>query len=615
MRGSVRRLLPPLLSLLLTVPAALAQSGMWGSRGITERFVMSGNVLYAAEGRGVAAYRVTDLATIGRIDLELTDDKTVDVAVVPPELFAATTRGLRRYAMANDGTLSFVEAIDERTAGTSHVAADPRWVATAVGPRVVLRERIGTTLETYREIVFQYPVRALTFVGGMLYAGVEREGTYVFDPRREEPVATLAIDAGGFAQQGSVLWIAAGAAGITSVDVTFPGSPRVIGNSGGGEVDVMDVAVLDTRAFGIQRPNKFYSFDISSPASPRQVAALTGAYNAVAARYDFLFVAGSNIDSYGLESGTGVPVRVMNPATLATTAEVHELAGPVSGAATDGSLAYVVDPPYLRVIDIHTTSAPREIASLLVPRIQDRIRIRRNLAVIYGRGLVNLIDISNPYKPAFLGNYDGLGIPPSNAAIARDTIIEGNYASGLHVVDYSNPANAVQISGRIWHYLDVVASDDAIYAILQNELLVADLTNRFKVTDTVLREQVGAVQLELAPSNAAMPTHLLIRDTNTIRVYTLADRFHPEEIGSVPMTGVMGTTDTAGWFATDGSLARINFVSPSEVVTTPFRVTAPMQIAGSGSKLVVADRYSLRVFGPDTPPPPAPPGKHRAAKK
>jgi hypothetical protein len=44
--------------------------------------------------------------------------------------------------------------------------------------------------------------------------------------------------------------------------------------------------------------------------------------------------------------------------------------------------------------------------------------------------------------------------------------------------------------------------------------------------------------------------------------------------------------------------------------------TSPMQMSVAGEKVVIADRYRLRVYGPDTPaPPPAPtpvPSRRRA---
>ena len=57
--------------LFLLVPAcALAQSGVWGLRGITRRFVVHGNIVYAVDGRGVAAYDATTLKRLQTIETE-----------------------------------------------------------------------------------------------------------------------------------------------------------------------------------------------------------------------------------------------------------------------------------------------------------------------------------------------------------------------------------------------------------------------------------------------------------------------------------------------------------------------------------------------------------------
>src|SRR6266550_1728359 len=50
---------------------------------------------------------------------------------------------------------------------------------------------------------------------------------------------------------------------------------------------------------------------------------------------------------------------------------------------------------------------------------------------------------------------------------------------------------------------------------------------------------------------------------------------------------------------------------------TGARVVAPSQISAANGKIVVADRYALRVFGPDSAPPSPPPaaGKRRAAHR
>ena len=73
----------PLLILLLgfSLSAFAQQSGLWGQRGISRAFVVDGDVLYAADGRGVAAYDVSATNTVRRLDVEWSNDETYDLAL------------------------------------------------------------------------------------------------------------------------------------------------------------------------------------------------------------------------------------------------------------------------------------------------------------------------------------------------------------------------------------------------------------------------------------------------------------------------------------------------------------------------------------------------------
>jgi hypothetical protein len=611
-----------LLVVLATGTVAQAQAGMWGSRGVSRRFALRDPLLYVADGRGVAVYNVADAAAIRRVDVEISDAETRDLALSGSDLLAvAGADGIQRFTVGSSGALDRLSTVPEE-GGTLRIAADATHVASGGAKILTVYRREGTELVHAWEQRYDFPVRALAFVGNYLYASIERSAVRIYDVANGREVNTLSLDAHGFALNGGILWAAVGSSGIFSVDVSDPVNPRILGNAGGGEVNMTDVAVAGTRAYAIQPPDKFYTFDISSPAEPRLVSSRSEPAHVVAANGNRLFLAGSHIDIYGLSRETGVPVRIYDmrtPASPLLLGEAHDLAGPVSGVATDGSLAYVVDPPYLRILDISTTAAPRELSNVAIPEIQDRIRVRNGLAVIYGRGDVNFADVSDPYHPKYLGIYRSTGTPPSNAAILRDTFVEANYASGLHIVDYSDPARPIQIAGRIWHYLDLVASDDAIYAILQNELLTLDLTDRHKVVDRQTRVY-DALQVESIPPNSAAPELLVLRETQDVRIFSLADRFNPVEIATVETRrpGLMGTNGNSAWYEKDGFLWRIDAFDPSVPLETNLRVTSAMQITGAGEKLVVADRYSVRVFGPDTeppPPPPPPPGKRRSARK
>ncbi|HEX2120540.1 MAG TPA: hypothetical protein VHL59_02760, partial [Thermoanaerobaculia bacterium] len=386
------------------------------------------------------------------------------------------------------------------------------------------------------------------------------------------------------------------------------------------------VAAAGTRVYGIEDADTLHVYDGSSPESPRAIGTIDDWVHAIAANGTRLFLAGSILDDEKLPYETGVPVRVYDVTTLASPVVAGELrealGGPVSGVWTDGSIALVVDPPYLRVLDVSKTEAPVEMSSLLVPRIQSHVRARDGKAIIYGRSEVNFIDISDPYQPKFLGTYDSLGHPPSAASFLRDTIVEANEHSGLHVVDYNDPTRPLEVSTRMWHYHDVVSGDDAVYTMQLNTFLVLDVTDRTRIVDRQIIAVDGYAQLDTVPPNSAAPEYLVWRGLDHLMILSLAeDRFNPKEIARIPMAspGVLGTSATSIFVTTDGVLSRIDLADLTAIHETGMRVSAPMQISVAGEKVVVADRYSVRVYGPDTaspPPPPksAPPSRRRAAR-
>src|SRR5262249_4239817 len=137
-----------------------------------------------------------------------------------------------------------------------------------------------------------------------------------------------------------------------------------------------------------------------------------------------LLVSGTIFDPFGLPTETGAPIRIFDGANLA--GEFRDFAGPLSGVATDGTLAYIVDRPFFLVIDVSNASAPRQMASIPIDNIGDRVKVRGPLALIFGRGDVQIVDINNPYAPRLISIYHSQGGPPSTAAFGRNTLLEGN---------------------------------------------------------------------------------------------------------------------------------------------------------------------------------------------
>lgn len=621
----MRRPLFLLVSLLL-LGNTIAAQGIWGQRGATRAFAVdaTGSRLYTADGRGVSAYDVSG-NDIRRIDTEWGDDETYDVALMgSSDLVLATRTGVERFAVNGDGTLERLSWI-AGPGRVTEVAANARYAAAAAGSVLTILERDGSELSVARRITLPAPITALAFAGDHLYVAAQDQPLRVFLPPAASPLNILpSVDAADMAVAGNTLWAVSDNDALVGVDVTDPAEPRIIASAGLNELRLRGVAAAGTRVFAFEGTDRLHVFDVGNRAEPRLVETRTEWVNAIAAAGGRLFLSGAIVTESGLAFNpglipreTGKPVRIFDATTLNLEAEFNDLAGPVSGVWTDGSVAYVIDPPYLRVLDVSNTSEPREVYALAVPNLQDKIRVKNGRAVIYGRAFVNFLDVTTPLRPRYLGTWDAQGHPPSVAAILRDRVIEANEHSGMHVVDFSDPTRPVQIGGRIWHYVDLAATDDSAYALQAEIMVVVEIENERRVVD---RGHVGVRhdQVDTVPPNASQPPLLLSRGGEGLRLYSIAgeERFAPRELEFFPMTGLdlFGTGDGFAYIAKEGRLHFVDLTKSIALQETEWRVTSPMQMSVAGNKVVVADRYQVRVYGPDTAPPPPLPTKRRSVR-
>ncbi|HEX7705029.1 MAG TPA: hypothetical protein VF701_01080 [Thermoanaerobaculia bacterium] len=594
-----------------------AEAGIWGERGISRRFIVEGERLYAADGRGVAVYDIGNPSDLSRIHVERGDDETLDLALVgTSDLIAGTVRGVERFAVAADGSLMRRGSLAlggpaVRVAGGEHYAA------AAVGSTAFILTRTGSTFEIVRQISMNNPIVALAFVDDYLYVSVDREATYVYAAATGSQVAVVA-GADDFALEGTTLWIVAAQRGLLAVDVSDAGSPKNLPLPLETPLGLVQVAAAGSRLYALVPPDRVHVFNVSSVTAPVLLTTLEGWAEVIAARGQHLFLSGGALDAETLRYESGVPLRALNmtvPSDPQVADEVQDYAGPVSGVWTDGSIAYVVDPPYFRVLDVSTTASPREITSIaLPPDAQERVRVKNGMAIVYGRGLVHLVDVSRPLAPVYAGTWHAQGHPPSDAApLAENTFVEANMHSGLHVVDHTNPAAAHQVGGRIWHYHAIAAGDDAIYVLQASQFLALKVANRTTVIDS-WQLSLRAAQIEISPPAEATPRFVVTRGLEGLHLFALEDRFTPRLAMHYPeiMPERIGTGDGVVWLAIDGSLQSLDLEAPSSPVDSGHRVTSPQQISVAGEKVVVADRYSVRVYGPDTAPPDEPRMRRRA---
>jgi hypothetical protein len=605
-----------LLLLALLPLTAAAQSGQWGSRGISRHFVQSGRFLFAADGRGVALYDTSQPPARAVATLE-TEFESVDVAAVSDEqIVVATKSDLEVFTLA--GT-HFVHEHSRPLANVSHLAANAAGlVAAAVPGGIYVYQPAGDQIVRFVQVTGT--INALQMRGGVIVAAVEGEGIQIIDVLGERETLSFPENAKDFAiaPGTNTMFIAAGANGLVAADFSDPWAPRVISRVASGEINSQHIAASGDRVALTENGDTVHLFDTTFAEAPRLAGVIHEPAQTIALDGRRLYVSGSILDQFGLTTETGVPLRTYDVSDLAAPrvlAEVHDLAGPVSGVATDGSLAYVVDRPLLRVIDISKTSAPREIASLAIDDIGDHVRLQSKQIVLYGRGDVQLVDVGDPYHPRLVNVFHSYGRPPSNAAFTRNGIAEGNPWTGFHIVDFSYPTPAITASIKS-HYYEIVSNgDDIVYAGAErNTIAVFDVGTPAMAVDGT-HVPVGIVQADLAPASAAHPPLLLALGRDFfMHLYSLADRFTPVEMSKLAIAdaALFAAAADAAYVANgDGVISTIDLTDPASpsLSQSKMKAVSPMQLAVANGKIVVADRYSLRIYGADTPapPPPAPP--------
>ena len=579
--------------------------GEWGSRGITKRFVARGGKVFAADGRGIAVYDVSR-SPVSRMAVADTTAESSDLAFLSDrEIAVATRNGIERY----DSDLNRIARYSDVNA--SIVASNGRLLAGVTPTGITIWE--NDTMNVIKRVAPMQPASALAWHGDTLLVAIPAVGVDFITGDNEDFVAENARD---IAVIGDTLTIAAGVNGIAIYDLAGP-KPAFVARVDSGERNFARIAVSNSRLFAAELPDTISVYDITG-GSPALMTRFREPVQAMAAAATRLFVSGTLFDAFGLPTETGAPIRVFEGASLA--GEFRDLAGPVSGVATDGTLAYVVDPPYFRVIDVSATAVPRELASMLIDGIGDRVKVRNGIALIFGRGDVQLVDINNPYSPRLISVYHAQGGPPSTAGFGRNALLEGNPYSGFHVVDFTSFAEPRQIGGIKGHYFDVAADGgDVAYVSLQAiDLITIDVADPNNPR-SVKSATIGPVLADVVPATENHPKLLVIQTQSGIRIYNLSDPRNPIEMSNTPMAaiGTIAADGDIAYIASAGLVQTMDLTSPSRPAIAPAAIQpfAPMQMAAARGKLVIADRYALRVFGPDTPPPPTqPPTRRRAAR-
>lgn len=605
--GELRRL--AFLLLCVIAPLALADSGVWGERGIVRRLAVRGPLLFAADGRGVSIYDVSTNAP-RNVGVVPTADESLDVAV-RDDLYVLTRGEILRFGIAANGALTQLASIPTRD--YSMIAAGDGLIAAAGASRLTLWTATG---EAYAELAPPGVINAIVFHGSELWIAVQGQAIYGYDlARGVQPVGTIPVSAYGIAVRGDMLFAAAGASGLVIADVSDVANPRIVSRTGEGEVDLSAIAVGSDRAYASEGVSTIRVFDVSDVGAPSQLAPIGDHAQALAADGARLFAGGTDVDSFGLIHATPLRFSIYDDDVRAG-GFTDSAGGPVSGVATDGTFAYVADWPDFRVLDISTPSQPKQLASITFPDMQDFVKIRGNLAIVYGRAKLNLIDIHDPWHPRFLGTFDSLGIAGGGAAFSGDAIIEANPTTGMHFLDFfrlTTPDHPVQIGGVKNHYYEAVSLYPAVYGFDLTTMRIID------ASDSTHPKILNEVLVPRGPATIA-GNYLVVESPDRFRVFDVSDPLKPVEVGTAAPAATSGPLAADGdgvLVARAGEIDRLDISNPfhPELTKSGMTATSPSQIAAANGKVVIADRYELRIYGSVTPAPQQPPARLRPSRR
>jgi len=596
---------------------AFSQSGSWGMRAFSERFLVSGNYVIAVDGVGFSVYDTGTAEAVRKLAQVETGSESIDGSIAGNDFFILTRTSVERFTIRGDG--SVVQTMHALAPGLTAIAWNGRLLAGATphGATIWKPSADGSLVR-----VGDYPASAailsMAWKGDILFLALAGIGIKVIDGNAVGEIGYIPEASRGLVVSGDILYSASGNDGVSVIDIRNPSQAVVTGRTLAGSLYFRSIAAAGTRVFAVEPPDKIHIIDASSVTALQQVATLTEPAQAMAVRGDQLFVSGPTRNDFGDITDIGNPLRVFdvaNPTPRLIAEVIGEVRYPLMGVATDGSLAYVSDPPYFRVLDVSDSQAPREISSVRIDGLQPYVRILGTQAITYGTGDEQLIDLTNLYRPRLVNTFHSEGHSPCVAAFVSTGIFDVNPSSGHHLVDFVHyPQPAIVFSYKN-HPQDVVANGGNYAYVSFGSLLGIFNFPAPGMGAFVNAAQIDIMKMTYASATNEHPDALITQADNALNIYSLADPVTPDKVGTIPFdgSGPMVTSGNSVWIGTPETMTRMDITSLSAPVleTTTMHVTAPQQVSAANGKVVVADRYSIRVFGPNTPAPPPPTERRR----
>lgn len=243
---------------------------------------------------------------------------------------------------------------------------------------------------------------------------------------------------------GSTAFVAAGGAGLYTLDISDAARPVVVGSHdtpGYAE----SVAVSGKYAYVADGPAGLRVFDVENLSHPTEVGQAYGL------NYVF-YVAVDGQYAYVAAAGAGLLVANVSDPTKPKEAGALDTPGYAYGVTVAGSTAYVADGwGGLRIIDISQPSTPVEVGTVETPGWVFDVDYAEDKAYLAdGSGGGWVLDVSDPAKPAILGNLSGSQNPSgqhiTKLTLSQQFVYAVDRGTGVQVIDVSRPEQPTHVA-------------------------------------------------------------------------------------------------------------------------------------------------------------------------
>jgi len=578
------------LCLFTTGTQAANIIGHWGSSSYRDVQVSGTTAICTAESSGIDIIDFSNPAKPVLLTNFDTDGQAVGVAISGTKAYIADSNGgLQIIDITNPAAPTLlgnfntdISPQDIKVVGNKAYIANGRYGLKIID---VINPQTPTLLSTHQTVG---DTSDLFVVGDVAYVIEENTGLEIFDVSNPAQLRTLSRisnkEATGIWVAGNIACLCIGDSGFILYNISNPASPQRLGGldipmksvrraqivgpklylaAGTDGLLVVDITDPQNPTLSASHTLKGNAFNLAISGTTALIASWHGGLNLVnvanaAAPVDLGHYDHASEDaSVWVEGSTAFlgtwagGLEILNLTNPQTPVRIAHYDHPAECVQTVGNTAYICGEYMFRILNISNLNAPSEIGKCGINGRGFAMDINGNTAYVAdGSGGFQIIDISDPTKPAVLSTYaPGFGAYPMGVQVVNNTAYVCCSRTGLHILDVSNPRQPQELGiydtpGRA---SDVkVVGSTAYVADDSGGLLLINVTDPAKPTllgsiePRDQNNQINDVQSVTIIGTYAYVACKLSSTTGTFKVIDISD---PAKLSVVKTVNISGMAD------------------------------------------------------------------------